>query len=80
MLRDAKARLSELVKLANTVGPQRVTVHGREEVVVLSAAEYERLKGDRSGHVLVELMRSSPLRDVEFDSPRVRSPVRGVDL
>src|SRR5262245_37217555 len=80
MLHDAKARFSELVRLANTAGPQCVTVHGREQVVVLSAAEYEKLKGARSGRLLVDLMRKSPLRDVEFNSPRVRSPVRDVEL
>jgi prevent-host-death family protein len=80
MLHEAKARFSELVRMANTVGPQRVTSHGRNEVVVLSAEEYEKLKGEKSGHLLVELMRTSPLRDVEFDSPSVRSPVRDVKL
>jgi hypothetical protein len=49
-------------------------------VVVLSAAEYEKLNGAKSGRLLVDLMRKSPLRDVEFDSPRVRSPVRDVEL
>jgi prevent-host-death family protein len=37
-LQDAKARFSELVRKAKTEGPQRITVHGREEVVVIAAA------------------------------------------
>ena len=37
VLQDAKARFSELVRRAYTDGPQHVTVHGRQEVVVLSA-------------------------------------------
>jgi len=43
-LEDAKARFSELVRRANDEGPQTVTVRGREAVVVLGAAEYEKLR------------------------------------
>jgi prevent-host-death family protein len=80
MLHEAKARFSELVRLANTAGPQRVTVHGRNGIVVLSEEDYEKLKTTQPGTLLVDLMRNSPLRDVEFASPRVRSRVRDVDL
>jgi len=80
MLQDAKARFSELVRRAHSEGPQHVTVHGRDEVVVLAADDYRRLKGDRSGRLLVELLRNSPLRDVAIESAGVRSPVRDVKL
>jgi antitoxin Phd len=36
-LQDAKARFSEVVRRARSEGPQQVTVHGREEVVIISA-------------------------------------------
>jgi prevent-host-death family protein len=42
-LQDAKARFSELVRRARTEGPQRVTVRGREAVVVIAAADLDRL-------------------------------------
>jgi hypothetical protein len=32
-------------------------VHGRDEVVVISAAEFHRLTGDRSGQLLIDLLR-----------------------
>ena len=80
MLQDAKARFSELVRRAHSEGPQHVTVHGRDEVVVLAAEDYHRLKGDRSGQLLVDLLRSSPLRDVVIEPRGVRSPVRAVKL
>jgi prevent-host-death family protein len=80
MLQDAKARFSELVRRARSEGPQRVTVHGRDEVVVMSADEFHRLKGDRSGQLLVDLMRDSPLRDVAIEPAAIRSPVPGVEL
>jgi antitoxin Phd len=79
-LQQAKARFSELVRRAQTHGPQHVTVHGRDSVVVLTEEEYTRLTGERSGEMLVELLASSPLKDVEFDHARVRGPVRDVDL
>lgn len=42
-LEDAKARFSEVVRLAQSEGPQRVTVRGREAVVVMSVEELEQL-------------------------------------
>jgi prevent-host-death family protein len=42
-LEEAKARFSEVVRLAQSEGPQRVTVRGRETVVVVSVEELERL-------------------------------------
>jgi antitoxin Phd len=41
-LREAKARFSEVVRLAQK-SPQRVTSRGQPAVVVLSAVEYDRL-------------------------------------
>ena len=79
-LQDAKARFSEVVRKAKTEGPQRITVHGREEVVVVAVEEYRRVKGERTGAALVEVLRDSPLRDIELDREGVRSPVRKVKL
>jgi prevent-host-death family protein len=44
-IQTAKQRFSELVERAATEGPQIVTKHGRETVVVLDIAEYRRLVG-----------------------------------
>ena len=79
-LQDAKARFSEVVRKARTEGPQRITVHGREEVVVLSVEEYRRVKGERTGKTLVELLQDSPLREVTIDHEPTYAPVRGVEL
>lgn len=81
VLQDAKARFSELVRLVRSVGPQHVTVHGRDEVVVISAEEYRRLNGERTGQAPVDLMRSSPHREIELDVRRDGAmPVRDVPL
>lgn len=79
-LQDAKARFSEVVRKAKTEGPQRITVHGREEVVVVSVEEYRRVKGQPTGQALVEVLQDSRLRDIKMDRPRTRGRVRGVEL
>ena len=80
LLQDAKARFSELVRRVRSDGPQRVTVHGRDEVVVISAEEFRRLKGDLTGEALIAAMQSSPHRDIDIESRRKSMPVREVDL
>lgn len=79
-LQDAKARFSEVVRKAKTEGPQRITVHGREEVVVVSVEEYRRAKGQRTGQALVQVLHDSPLGETEMDRAPTRSRVRGVEL
>ena len=80
LLQDAKARFSELVRRVRSEGPQHVTVHGRDEVVVLSAEEFRRLKGERSGEALIAAMQASPYRDIDIEPTREPMPVREVDL
>ena len=79
-LQDAKARFSELVRRARQDGPQHVTVHGRDEVVIVAAEEFRRLKGDLSGAALVKALQASPHRDVNIEPRRGRMPVRDVKL
>jgi prevent-host-death family protein len=79
-LQDAKARFSELVRRVRSDGPQHVTVHGREEVVVVAAEEFRRLKGDRTGAALIAVLQASPYRDVDIEPPRDRFSVRDVKL
>jgi prevent-host-death family protein len=80
LLHDAKARFSELVRRVRIEGPQHVTVHGRDEVVVLSAEEFRRLKGEQTGAALIEAIQSSPYRDLDIEPGRVAMSVRDVDL
>ena len=80
LLQDAKARFSELVRRVRSEGPQHVTVHGRDEVVVVAAEEFRRLKGDPTGQALVAAMQASPHRDIDSEPGRMPMPVRGVAL
>lgn len=74
-LQDAKARFSELVRKAQSEGPQHVTIHGRDAVVVLSEAEYTQLAGKRTGKELVEIMAASPHKEIELEQPKIYGPV-----
>jgi prevent-host-death family protein len=80
LLQDAKARFSEVVRRARSDGPQHVTVRGRDEVVIVAAEEFRRLKGDRSGAALVAAMQESPCREIDIEPRRHRMPVRDVKL
>ena len=79
-LQDAKARFSELVRKVRSEGPQHVTVHGRDEVVVISAEDFRRLKGEKTGQALIQALQASPHREVEIAPGRFVMPVRSVDL
>jgi prevent-host-death family protein len=79
-LQDAKARFSELVRMAHSEGPQLVTLHGRDAVVVVDADEFQRLKGERTGQLLVDALQASPHRETELAPPRSAMPVRAVKL
>jgi len=77
-LQEAKACFSEVVRRAEG-RPQRVTVRGKDAVVVLSAQDYARLRPE-SKTTLSGLMATSPLADVSFGEQGDRMPVREVDL
>jgi prevent-host-death family protein len=79
-LQDAKARFSELVRRAHSDGPQRVTLHGRDAVVVVDADEFDRMQGARTGEMLIDALQSSPYRDIEIEPARRAMPVRAVKL
>ena len=77
-LQDAKARLSEVVKKAAKEGPQHITLHGEPTAVVLSEADYQRLK--KRPKRFIDFIRNSPLKGVELDLTRDRSLPRKVSL
>src|SRR5512146_1075133 len=80
LLQDAKARFSELVRKVRSEGPQHVTVHGRDEVVVIAAEEFRRLTGSATGEALIEVMQASPFRELDLEPARAPMPVRDVSL
>ncbi|WP_457629814.1 type II toxin-antitoxin system Phd/YefM family antitoxin [Oceanithermus sp.] len=77
-LQDAKNRFSELARRAEAEGPQFVTRHGREAVVVMSAEEYRRLVAPKED--LASFLSRSPLAGLELDLERDDSPARELEL
>ena len=75
-LEDAKARFSELVRRAQSEGPQRVTVRGRDAVVVISAEELERLLPAEQRLPFVEFMESLHVEGLDLG----REPDYGRDV
>jgi prevent-host-death family protein len=63
-LQEAKAKFSELVQKAIDEGPQTVTRHGKETVVVLSSEEYRKLREGRQS--LKEILMSGPEGELEL--------------
>jgi len=79
-LEDAKARFSELVRLAQSVGPQHVTVRGQDAVVVVSAEKFAALMPSARQPSLYALLSTSPLRRIALDLQGQTMPVRDVPL
>lgn len=77
-LQEAKNKFSEVVRKASEEGPQTVTKHGKDSVVVLSAEEYRELEQPKTS--LVEFFQKSPLSKVEINLSRDKSPARSIEL
>ncbi len=79
-LQDAKAHFSAVVRDAQANGPQRVTVHGKDAVVVVAADEFDRLVATANQPSLHSLLSESPFSKLDFEPEGVRSPVRDIEL
>lgn len=75
-LAEAKNRLSEVVNLALTEGPQTIT-RRNDTVVLLSAEMYAELTGKRQG--FIDFLMSGPSLE-GLDLERDKSPMRDVEL
>ena len=68
-LQEAKQRFSELVRRALEEGPQTVTRHGEEVVVVVPVEEFRRMSGDKPD--FKEFLMSAPdLSVLDLERPR----------
>jgi len=79
-LQDAKAKFSEVVRLARESGPQRVTQHGRDAVVIVSAEARDSERQRHGGRRLVDALAASPLGELDIDRPFVDGFVRTFSL
>jgi len=77
-LQEAKNKFSNLVERAQKEGPQVVTKHGKEAVVVLSADDFRKLTRPKTN--LRQFLQKSPLAGIELDISRDKSAPRDVSL
>lgn len=77
-LQEAKNKFSEVVRKATEEGPQTVTKHGKDSVVVLSIEDYKKI--ERPETSLVDFFQRSPLASVELELDRDKSPARDISL
>ena len=77
-LQEAKNRLSEVVRKTREDGPQIITVHGTDAVVMVCADQYRKLS--RRKRTLVEFFRRSPMVGIELDLDRSADTGRDIEL
>jgi prevent-host-death family protein len=75
-LEDAKARFSEVVRRARSEGPQKVSVRGKDAVVVIAAEELERLLAAPARPPLVDFLEGLFVEGLDL----IREPDFGRDF
>lgn len=78
-LQDAKARFSEVVRKARSGAPQKVTVHGKNAVIIVDAERFEVRPKARRARTMAEFIEASKkyrgvTEGIKFE--RVPMPVR----
>ncbi len=77
-LQDAKAKFSEVINNAISVGPQYVTRRGQEVAVILSAKEYENMTSNKP--TLKEFLLNCPKVDDNFEFERQKDYSRDIEF
>ena len=77
-LQEAKNKFSNLVDKAHHDGPQIVTKHGKESVVIIAIEDYQKLNKPKSD--LVSFFNTSPLSGISLDLSRDKSSSRDTEL
>lgn len=69
-----------MVREAQQRGPQRVTLHRKDAVVIVGADEFDRLQRPVTGGDMVAALAASPLGDLQLDRLTIKSRVRTIKL
>ena len=77
-LQEAKGKFSEVVKSAQSQGPQNITLHGEPVAVLMSCRDYLKLIHPKPG--FVELLRTSPLMGSDLKITREQTATRKIKL
>jgi prevent-host-death family protein len=75
---EAKAKFSEVIEKARSVGPQTITRNGRTTVIIVAAEQWRQKTRPRGS--LVEFFAHSPLRRSGLRIERFRGEVRKATL
>jgi antitoxin Phd len=63
-LQEAKSKFSEVVEEALTIGPQVISKHGVESVIIISIKDYQKLKKPKND--LITFFKLSPKIDLNY--------------
>ncbi len=77
-LQEAKNKFSSLVEQAEKEGPQIVTKHGKQSVIVLSVSDYQKMIKPKTS--LVNFFKNSPLAKISIKIQRDKSFSRDVEI
>ncbi len=78
-LEDAKARFSEVVRLASSEGPQMVTVRGKEAAIILNPETYRQLLPEAKEQLsLVDFLQTLDFSGIDLEREEDRG--REIDL
>ena len=77
-LQNAKAQLSEVVRMTFREGPQGISVRGQEQVVLITKDMYDNFTNKNKS--FFDFMSSSPLKNLEIDTTRDKSVIRNFSL
>jgi prevent-host-death family protein len=77
----AKARFSEVFRLARTEGPQLITRQGKDGVVMMPVEQFDQLVNrTRQPKSLVQFFRASPLVGLKLNFERDKDTGRDIEL
>ncbi len=77
-LQEAKAKFSKIVNEATTRGPQIITKHGKETVLIISIKDY--YKGKNQVSKLSDFFKESPLKNINLDLNRSKDLSREIEI
>ncbi len=77
-LQEAKAKFSKVINEAIQHGPQIITKHGVEKVLLISIDDYNKIKKPKQK--LSGFFNNSPLKNVDLDITRSKDLPREIEL
>lgn len=77
-IQEAQQRLSEVIRLARSEGPQMITHRGEPVVWIISDKEYKEFSQPQES--IVDFFQRSPHRDIELKIERRKDKPRSIEL